>query len=116
MGQKSNWAEFKKAVGDEDLEEFLKSYYNEMVDTVVFNLKSLSFRNNFQSQVFDKIEIPATSTIKVYHGLGVAPLYRLILGNTGNGAITDGEFTDRYIELRNRGSVAAIVKLVIFKG
>lgn len=115
MGRKSNWAEIRKAFQGIELPDFISEYYNEMVDNIIFNFKQLSFRHNFPSKIVE-IEIAPSATVQIFHGLGVIPSDRIILRNSGNGAITDGEFNSDYIELINRGSITANVKVAILRG
>lgn len=112
--RKSNWADLKKLPPEASSEE-VRVAYNEMVDTLIFNLKQLSFLHNFSSKV-ETVTIGAGATVKVYHGLAVTPKQRVILGNTGNGAITDGAVTEVFWELINRGSNTAIVNVAILRG
>lgn len=115
MGRKSNYAELRKAVSEISLEEFISTYYNETIDTLNFNLKSLSFLHNFPSKVVT-VTISAGQTARIFHEFGIVPSSRVILRNSGDGAITDGEYTNKYVELINRGSIEATVKVAILRG
>jgi hypothetical protein len=114
--RKSSVFDIKKVIGVmPPFAKFINEYYNEMVDTLNDQMKKLSLRYNFPSSIHEDLEIEAGQTIKIYHRLGVSPLYRIILRNSGDGAITDGEFNDTFIELTNRGSITAKISVAILR-
>lgn len=88
------------------LNKTIESYRN-------FN-KSLSIQSSFNGYIATNVVIPATSSVKIQHFLGVLPKWRIVLRQTGNGVITDipSEWNDKVISLYNNGSVS--VTLTVF--
>lgn len=100
---------------DITLEEFIKKYYIKTIDDLNEVLFELSFVDNFNGQIKEKLKIPASTTVRVYHKLQVIPFGRQILKQVGGGLITDGEYTNKYIELTNNGASEAVLTLNIYK-
>lgn len=91
-----------KAPEDSTVENLIRRFYNIMVDEYNVALRSVNFTQNFASDIRD-ISIPAGSEVEVSHKLKAVPKYRIILRQSGNGVVQDGEseWTDRAIYLRN---------------
>jgi hypothetical protein len=102
-----------KVEKDEDLDKVIERL-NLTIEYLNYIMKSLSFSANFNGYVATAT-IPATSSVKIQHFLGVKPKYRLILNQTGNGVITDipSEWTDKVISLYNNGASEVTVTLLI---
>jgi len=96
------------------LEDVIKRY-NEIVKGLNFLNKFLSIQSNFDGYVATNVSIPATSSVKIQHFLGVIPKWRILLRQTGNGVITDisQEWTDKVISLYNNGSTEVIISVFI---
>ena len=94
--------------------EALKERVNEAIVELNYILRSLTMVN-LDGEI-KTVTLPANSTTRVGHRLQIIPKYRIILGQVGGGLITDGEFTNNYIELTNSGGSDAVVSLIIVKG
>lgn len=94
----------------------LKEVFNDNMIEITTTLRHLSLYNNFDSNIIDKVIIPSGETARVPHNLRAVPENRLILRQTGNGVISDGSFTENYIELINHGPDEVTLKVAILKG
>ena len=105
--------DFSTLEDDATLQELITKY-NKLIKGINFLNKFLSIQSNFDGYVASEVTIPATSSVKIQHFLGVIPKWRIILKQTGNGVITDipEEWTDKVITLYNNGAVA--VKISVF--
>ena len=88
--------------------------HNNVVKLLNFVLKALSFQSNFNGYIAS-VKIPATSSIKIQHFLGVIPKYRIILRQEGNGVISDipSGWNTEFITLQNNGSVEVSLTVLI---
>jgi hypothetical protein len=103
---------FKNFTGtDEDKNQ------NEMVDELNTGLTRLSFNDNFESDLSESITIAATTEVEVKHSLKSIPSYYLIVRQTGDARIIDGDtaWTNDKIYLKNTSGTDAVVSLLIFK-
>jgi hypothetical protein len=77
--------------------------------------KFISIQSNMDGFIAKNVVIPATSSVKIQHFLGVTPKWRIILRQTGNGVITDipYEWTNEVISLFNNGAVEVILTVFI---
>ena len=105
--------DFSTLDADAPLEDVVKGY-NEIVKGINFLNKFLSIQSNFDGYTATNITIPATSSVKIQHFLGVIPKWRIILRQTGNGVVTDipSEWNNKVISLYNNG--AAEVNISVF--
>lgn len=94
--------------------EFSEESYKELTTTLNDALINLS-TENFGGQIA-RAMIPARQTVRIAHSLRVVPAYRIILRQEGNGLITDGDFTNFYVELENNGTEAVSVTVLLLKG
>lgn len=96
-----------------ELPDVIKTF-NKLVASYNFINKSLSIQSNFDGFIAEDVKIPATSSVKIQHFLGVKPKWRIILRQVGNGVVTDipSEWTDKVISLYNNGAVE--VTLTVF--
>lgn len=64
------------------------------------------------------VEIPAGIELAIPHNLKVTPKYRIILRNTGEFNIGDGDtpWTDKTIYLKNSGASTATLSILILRG
>jgi hypothetical protein len=106
----------KKVFGEvpEELAE-LKQRLNDLVDAFIFQSSSISIESNFNGFVAKDVKIPASSSLKIQHFLGVIPKWRIILRQTGNGVISDIplEWDNKTITLKNNGSEDVIISVLI---
>jgi hypothetical protein len=103
-----------KALKDtSSLEEVILSV-NNMTTFLAFFNRSLSLQSNFDGYIAENIVIPAASSLRIQHFLGVKPKWRIILRQVGNGVITDipSDWDDKVISLYNNGAVQ--VTLTVF--
>ncbi len=97
-------------------EIFTKEAFTEMSTTLNVLLRRLS-TNNFSGEVIEDIAIPTGIELAIPHNLKVVPKYRIILKNTGEFDIGDGDtpWTDRVIYLKNNGAADATVSILILR-
>lgn len=86
IGTRSDF-DFKAVPNDADLPDLI-DHYNKFINLFNFFNKSLSFQSNFNGNI-QEVTVDATSSVDVYHSLGVIPKWRIILRQTGNGVISD---------------------------
>lgn len=94
--------------------EELQRVLNALVDSFISISTRISFDSNFNAYIAE-VKIPASSSLKIQHFLGVKPKYRIILRQTGNGVITDNplDWTDKVISLRNNGAEEVALTVLI---
>lgn len=92
--------------------------YNSLIEHLDFLSKTLSLESNFDGYITE-VKIPASSTLRVQHFLGVIPKYRIILRQTGNGVITDvadsASWNTEFITLQNNGAVEVTATVMIVR-
>lgn len=106
--------DFPELDDDVEMPQLIKQY-NELVKGINFLNKFLSFQSNFDGFIATNISIPATSSVKIQHFLGVIPKWRIILRQEGNGVITDvySQWNTDTISLFNNGAVTVIITVFI---
>lgn len=106
--------DFAEIEDPEDQALFVKNY-NLMVGQLNRSLKAFPLRY-LDGEISD-VEIAAGAEIRISHLLKSIPKYRLILGQTGNGVITDvkTKWTQDYITLKNEGAVAVTLTIMIIR-
>ena len=97
----------------------MKEFDNSIIKDNVSDLekKNLTFDENF-SCLSKSVTIKAGKTIRVDHNLKSVPKYRIIVRQSGNGLITDGEqntWTDKYITLKNNGAENVTLTVLIVR-
>lgn len=97
-----------------ELQDVVK-VFNKLVASYNFMNKSLSIQSNFDGFIAEDVKIPATSSLKIQHFLGVKPKWRIILRQVGNGVITDipSDWSDKVISLKNNGAEAVTISVFI---
>jgi len=97
-----------------ELEE-MKIRLNDLIDAFIFQSSAISIESNFNGYLAKDVKIPATSSVKIQHFLGVIPKWRIILRQTGNGVITDtsSEWDNKTITLRNNGTEEVTISVLI---
>lgn len=90
--------------------------YNIMVDDLNKRMKDFPF-SGLNGHIIEEVSLAATSETRISHSLKTIPKYRLILGQTGNGVITDvkAKWTDKHITLYNNGAVTVTLILLIIR-
>lgn len=111
----NSFKELRLLLGQMTYEELSEVFNDNMIE-IATTLRHLSLYNNFDSNIIENVTIAAGETVRVPHNLRIVPENRIILRQTGNGLITDGEFTQNYIELINNGIEEVTVKVAILKG
>lgn len=99
----------------ETVSEFIEDYFNLLVDDLNNLFSTLSLSRNFSTQYFQSLEIAAGATLRIEHKLRSTPSYKLVVKQSGGGLITDGEYTENYIELTNTGGSTATISVIIFR-
>lgn len=74
----------------------------------------LSFNDNFNSFVIRDVEIAAGATANIDNQLSIIPNERYIVRQTGNGVITDGNWTIDTLELTNEGAETVVISVRFF--
>lgn len=95
-------------------EEFI-TIYNDLVNELNHVLTHLALDSNFNSEVISDIVIEAGETVRLGHSLSKVPQYRMILRQVGNGLVTDGDFTEKYVELVNNGLEQIQITVGLFR-
>ena len=75
---------------------------------------NLSFSDNFNSFVIRDVEIAAGGTANIDNQLQIIPNERYIVRQTGNGVITDGDWTLETLELVNQGAEDVVIDVRFF--
>lgn len=90
--------------------------HNKLVSAFNFISKNISLQSNFNCFIA-LAKIPATSSLRIQHFLGVVPKYRIILRQEGNGVITDipSGWTSDVITLYNNGAVEVNLTVMIVR-
>lgn len=107
-----NIIELKEMNAESTLQEVIQTY-NANITEINYIMRSLTL-SNLDGEI-KTVAIPAGSTVKVSHKLGIIPKYKLLLKQVGGGLIRDVQFTAKYIELENIGIVDATVTVIIVK-
>lgn len=84
------------------IRDFNEENYGRLVDLLNTGLYKMSVDENFDGEVVE-VTLPADGTeIEIPHNLKTVPKYRIIVGQSGEGLIIDGdaEWTERYIYLK----------------
>ncbi len=99
----------------DSLEE-AKSHLNDLIDAVNNRGKLLGITKDTDSDLIEGVTIAASATEKIRHRLRVVPKYRIILRQSGGGAIIDGSGWDaNYVYLTNTGASTATITLLLLK-
>jgi hypothetical protein len=75
----------------------------------------LDFSDNFQSQRFNDVEIDAGQTVELTNNRSYVPSSRIIIRQTGDGVITDGNWNIQTLRLINNGAVPVRISVIFFK-
>ena len=75
----------------------------------------LTFLDNFQSQRFENITIGPGDTARLTNTLPFVPSARIIVRQTGNGLVTDGDWDIQILRLINNGAVPVTISVIFFK-
>jgi len=103
----------KKFTKNDNPSRYLLIEFNKFSEDIQSVLRNIGL-NNFNGQVINGIEIPATTEIEIKHTLAVIPSYRLLLNQSdGNSVITNGAtpWTDKAIYLKNQGAALSVVDI-----
>ena len=108
--------DLSKLPKEADLSEVVEKV-NEMVAESNFQSKSLSFISNFNGQIIENIVFAAGETKTIPHGLAVKPKYRIIMGQVGNGVLSDipSGWNKYGIQLINNGAVEVTATIFIVR-
>lgn len=113
INNKRNIIELQELRDDVQDLPILKQQLNASIVELNYILRNLTLVN-LDGQI-RTANIPAGETVRIPHRLQLTPKYRIILGQVGGGVITDGEFTNNYIELTNNGATDTTLSVIIVK-
>lgn len=82
---------------------------------IVTGMIRLDFLDNFQSQRVNNLVIPAGQTVQITNVKPYVPSARIIVKQTGNGLVTDGEWDIQTLRLINNGAVPVTISVIFFK-
>ena len=107
---------FKVFHRGQDVANYLSQDLPRTLRNLQFGLTKIAFQDNFESfQV--EVVIPASSEIGIDNQARFIPTRRLIVRQTGGGAITDGDtdWTSDTLYLKNTGGTDATVTVVFLR-
>lgn len=81
---------------------------------VTSGLLRLDFVDNFSAFRVDDLVIPAGETAKITNALPATPTSRIIVRQTGNGLVTDGDWNTKTLSLVNNGAVSVTISIIFF--
>ncbi len=81
---------------------------------VTSGLLRLTFTDNFSSFLVADLTIAAGATATITNQLRSIPSYRIVARQTGNGLVTDGNWTISTLELINNGAVPVTISVIFF--
>lgn len=92
------------------------SDFGKLIKELGNGLRKLTFEDNFESN-FKEIELPANSETAVEHSLNKVPKYYIIVGQSAEGQIIDGDtpFDESFIYLKNTSANLITLKLIILR-
>jgi hypothetical protein len=99
----------------EEIVKYLEVFLSNTLTDITTALTNLTFKDNFKSYTA-RVTINAGQELQIQHNLGVIPSGKLILKSTGY-QVRDGDtaWTSDYIYLKNEGSNAASLTVVILR-
>ena len=103
LGSKRGMAEYVQA----DLYSWMKRI------SIALN-GQLSFKDNFRSFLAKDLAIAAGGTINIPNQLDRLPTERYIVRQTGDGVISDGDWTLSTLQLTNNGSNPVVISVRFF--
>lgn len=87
----------------------------DVVDEFLTILTKLTLDDNFNATI-KNVVLPASASVPVEHSLQATPKYRIILRQTGNAVITDGEFNEKTATLVNNAAVEVRLTVMFLRG
>ena len=101
------------------VEEYLRNAFTAVLRELATGLTQLDFADNFRSFIVENQILPAGISTQIRNGLrnGEIPRWRLILRQSGGGAVIDGTETwdADFVSLLNTGGTDATVTAVFFR-
>jgi len=106
---------FRVGSTPQEIIQYLEVFLNNTLTDVTTVLQRLTFKDNFRSYQ-TVVTIEAGQELPIQHNLGVIPTGRLILKASGY-QVRDGDtaWTSDYIYLKNEGTNAVSLKIVILR-
>lgn len=95
--------------------KFLQVDLYSWMSSLFSGLLKLSFKDNFETFTSADVTIPAGQEVSITNQLGFIPSGRLIVRQTGDGVVTDGEWDLQTIRLLNNGAVDVTITVIFFK-
>ena len=107
---------FKSFTEATDIKDYLKNQLAASMKEMVWGLSKLNFIDNFDSFQAEAT-IASGSEASVRNKLGVIPSGYLILRQSGDGVIIDGDtpWTNQLVYLKNTGGSDAKVKVIFLR-
>lgn len=96
---------------------FIEASFNDLIDQLNIGLSRLSLVENTQSYLASGVVIAAGTEAEISHNLKVVPTMRIIVKQTGNANIIDGDmaWTSDKIYLKNPSGTSATVSVLIMR-
>lgn len=110
-----------KLPSGKDIKFYLQTDLFSWCQDVSTGLYKLDFLQNFENFFVTGLAIAAGDTARITNGfstsrlVGTVPRGRVIVFQQGNGLVTDGEWTARFVELINNGPADVTISVVFFR-
>jgi hypothetical protein len=106
---------FRVGSTPQEVLQYLEVFLANTLTDITTALQRLTFKDNFKSYTA-QVTISAGQELPIQHNLGVIPTGKLILKSTGY-QVRDGDtaWTSDYIYLKNEGSNAVTLTVVILR-
>lgn len=101
------------------VEEYLRNAFTSVLRNLQTGLSQLDFLENFKSFEIRDFALPSGAEVQTPNrlGNGEIPRTRLIVRQTGGGAIVDGDtaWSSDFVYLKNTGGTAATATIIFFR-
>lgn len=118
----SSFKKLEEVAKDHKAEPGLHSFLDQMVETLNGTTKQFPIKQ-LSGQIIE-VTMAAGTEVRISHLLGSVPKYRIILGQSGNGVISDAKgkdangtekWTKKFITLKNNGASAQDIIVLVCK-
>lgn len=101
------------------VEEYLRNAFTSVLRNLQTGLSQLEFLENFRTFQETDLSLPAGTEVAIPNRLdsGETPRSRLIVRQSGGGAIVDGdtEWNSGFVYMKNTGGTAATATIIFFR-